>query len=123
MTDYTTHQATLTEQQRQLQTDLAAIATRNSETNDWEAIPESLTGEADENIVADSSEAWQERRATVAALEMRLRNVERALAKLAAGTYGVCELSGELIEPERLAANPAARTCAAHREREAELPF
>ena len=37
------------------------------------------------------------------------------------GTYGSCEISGEAIEVERLEANPAARTCKAHIEREAEL--
>lgn len=123
MSTFTEHQTTLLQQQSLLLADLAAIATHNPDTDDWEAIPEALTGEADENVVADSSESWQERRATVAALEMRLRNVNRALAKITAGTYGICELSGELIEPERLAANPAARTCAAHREQEGELPL
>ena len=46
----------------------------------------------------------------LAAQERRLLfEIERALAKLDAGTYGVSELSGELIPIERLRAVPWAR--------------
>jgi len=41
---------------------------------------------------------------------------------LAAGTYGVCEICEETIAPERLQANPAARTCAEHFAEEPNLP-
>ena len=47
----------------------------------------------------------------------------RALQKIKAGAYGVCEISGEPIEVERLAANPAARTTLANADREKELPL
>ena len=47
-------------------------------------------------------------------LEARYRLVLHALKKFDAGTYGVCEESGEQIEEERLDANPAARTCKDH---------
>lgn len=43
-------------------------------------------------------------------LEGQLRDVNDALAKMEAGTYGVCEKSGEMIPVERLMAYPAART-------------
>jgi DnaK suppressor protein len=52
------------------------------------------------------------------ALASQLRNemdeVERALAKLDAGTYGLCETCGEPIAPARLEAMPAARFCINH---------
>lgn len=38
-----------------------------------------------------------------------LYEVEQALSRIRNGTYGVCELTGEEIEPERLAAVPWAR--------------
>ena len=41
----------------------------------------------------------------------RLADVEAALDRRAAGTYGVCETCGRPIAPARLAARPAARTC------------
>ncbi|MBO0841845.1 MAG: TraR/DksA C4-type zinc finger protein [Nocardioides sp.] len=40
-----------------------------------------------------------------------LAEVDAALERLEAGTYGVCERCGRRIDPERLAVRPAARTC------------
>jgi DnaK suppressor protein len=54
-------------------------------------------------------------RAQVAALlardESHLADVERALARLSAGDYAVCERCHSRISAERLAALPAVRTC------------
>jgi RNA polymerase-binding protein DksA len=41
----------------------------------------------------------------------RLADVEAALARREAGTYGICETCGRPIAPGRLEARPAARTC------------
>jgi RNA polymerase-binding transcription factor DksA len=104
--------------------ELKDIAHHNTETDDWEAIPDQTqSGEADPNSEADIAEEWEERRATVAALETEYRDIKRALAKIAAGTYGLCEISGESIEPDRLAIKPTARTCKAHMNDEAMLPL
>lgn len=43
-----------------------------------------------------------------------LAEVEAAVARLAAGTYGVCEVCGRSIPGERLEARPAARRCVRH---------
>lgn len=42
-----------------------------------------------------------------------IRAVERALRRMALGTYGVCVSCGEPIERERLEAYPTANRCAA----------
>jgi len=63
---------------------------------------------------ADSSQVTAERgeaEALGASLRDTLEDVERALAKLSEGTYGVCEDCGEPIDPLRLEAKPAARYC------------
>ncbi len=39
----------------------------------------------------------------------RLQEINRALEKIKNGTYGICEMSGELISDERLIAMPTAR--------------
>lgn len=39
----------------------------------------------------------------------RLQEINRALDKIKNGTYGICEMSGELISDERLIAMPTAR--------------
>lgn len=102
--------------------ELETIAKQDPTSGDWVAVPavEEL-GNADENVEADGVEEWNERHATVAELETRYRNIKRALEKIVSGAYGVCEISGEPIEPERLAVNPAARTNIANRDREREL--
>lgn len=102
--------------------DLESIATLNTETGDWVAIPVGAEhAEADPNVSADTVESWNERRATVAQLETRYHNLKLALKKFETNTYGICEICGEAIETDRLGANPAARTCKIHMEREREL--
>lgn len=44
-------------------------------------------------------------------LSDQLREVDMALRRFEAGTYGVCETCGEQIDSARLAALPAARRC------------
>lgn len=65
---------------------------------------------SDRNIVADQIEELVENVSIVETLERRLRDIEYALQKIKDGTYGICEVSGKPIPPERLRANPAART-------------
>lgn len=43
-----------------------------------------------------------------------LKEVEAALGRVAGGTYGVCEVCREPIDPARLQARPTARTCVQH---------
>jgi RNA polymerase-binding transcription factor DksA len=43
-------------------------------------------------------------------LEAELADIEAALERIEAGTYGVDEVTGEPIDPERLDAVPTART-------------
>jgi RNA polymerase-binding transcription factor DksA len=56
-------------------------------------------------------------RAQVASLlvhaERRLGELDAALERVDAGTYGACESCGRPISPERLDALPATRTCTA----------
>jgi DnaK suppressor protein len=49
--------------------------------------------------------------ATARSMAGSLREVERALAKLADGTYGTCDGCGQVIAPERLEARPATPWC------------
>jgi DnaK suppressor protein len=45
--------------------------------------------------------------------ERRLAEIDAALVRVAAGSYGVCEGCGRAIPAERLAVRPAASTCVA----------
>jgi DnaK suppressor protein len=63
---------------------------------------------------ADSSQVTAERgenEALVIKLVEALNDVEHALGKFAADTYGVCEGCGQPISPARLEAKPEARLC------------
>jgi DnaK suppressor protein len=69
--------------------------------------------EHDDNF-ADSGQVAAEQgenRALVGQLEETLAEVERALAKLDEGAYGVCESCAKPISEARLEAMPAARYC------------
>lgn len=109
---------------KQLTSELSMIALHNEDADDWEALPTGTeSAEPDTNDEADVVEEWNERRATVAVLEVDYRNTKRALGKIAAGTFGRCEVSGEPIEENRLRVNPLARTCIAHMNDEGSLPL
>jgi DnaK suppressor protein len=63
---------------------------------------------------SDRSHSTEERSkliSVVRALRSNLRDVDRALAKMDAGTYGACERCGQAIAPERLEALPWALLC------------
>lgn len=122
--DTATYKDRLEQELATITEELQSLGIHNPDVpEDWQAIPTGVeVGEADPNVGADRVEDWDTRRATLANLETRYNNIRRALTKIADGTYGVCEISGEAIETDRLDANPAARTCKAHINNEADLP-
>lgn len=107
--------AKLRAEQETLLTELRAIGRQRADTGEWEAIPEDAPIETREDV-AEKFEELEERRAAEHTLEVRLKEVEAALAKIATNQYGRCEICGQAIEPDRLEANPAARTCKTHLE-------
>lgn len=106
----------LEEERAVLEAELQKIGVRNpSNPSDWVAAKGSDEAfGADRNDNADIFEEMQDANATISKLEVRFDEVNRALEKIDAGTFGVCEISGNEIEADRLEANPAARTCKAH---------
>lgn len=106
----------LDEEKKLLETELSELGSRNpSNLSDW--IPSKTSGEefgADANQNADIIEDMQDNSGALNELEERLRSVVQALERIHEGTYGVCEVSNEPIEIDRLNANPAASTCTKH---------
>ena len=45
--------------------------------------------------------------------KQRLAQIDQALARIDAGTYGICDACGRPIAPERMEANPLATLCIA----------
>src|SRR5688572_14551294 len=90
-----------------LEAERAELATQLAENGD---VP------FDENF-ADSGQVAAEQgehRAIVGHIQDSLRDVDAALVKLDAGTYGKCDECGEDIAEARLEAMPSARYCIKH---------
>jgi len=113
----------LEEEKSLLQSELKSVGRVNPDNpKDWEARPANLDIlPSDENEMADGIEEMENNTAVLKQLEIRYNQVKDALLRIENGAYGKCEISGETIEEERLEANPAARTCIEHKERESEL--
>jgi RNA polymerase-binding transcription factor DksA len=86
-------------------------------TREFDAVvAASRASNADDEHDPEGATIAFERQQVVALLDAarrRLAEVDAALARRAAGRYGICESCGRPIAPERLAARPAARTCIA----------
>ena len=116
MNDTSMYAGKLEEEKVRLEAELNTVGRPNPSTpGDWEPLAVD-TAEADPNLKADHMEHFSSNVAILETLEARYRDVTDALARIAAGTYGICEVSGEEIEADRLGADPAARTCKAHLE-------
>lgn len=106
----------LEEEKTRLEGELASIGRRNpSNPADWEALPEETGQEADPSDTAIEIDSYERNTAVLKELETRYNEVLAALARITEGTYGLCAVGGEPIEPARLDADPTARTCTAHR--------
>ena len=68
--------------------------------------------EADE--IADRFEAEEEHEGETVPLLARRAEIRQALERITNGTFGMCEEGGAAIDPARLEATPAAKTCEAH---------
>lgn len=115
----TIHFKTLLQAEKEaLEVQLNRLGRRNPDVaGDWEALPSDFDVDtADDTELGDKIEEMEEQNAVQNQLENRLVDIVLALEKIEKGTYGICEVSGAEIELTRLEANPAARTCIAHRE-------
>jgi DnaK suppressor protein len=98
-------------------TSVAARALLEAERDSLRAELADLGGMDYDANFADTSQVTAERgeaEALANTLRDSLEEVERALGKLDEGTYGKCEVCGEVIAAARLEAMPAARYCITH---------
>lgn len=103
----------LEEEKKSLEEELNSLG-RVDKEGDWSATPdnETLTQEVqDEADLAERAEDFEERASKLNLFEEKLVKVNKALAKIEAGNYGICENCGKKIEEDRLEANPSAETC------------
>lgn len=101
----------LVAEKARLEEELSTIAKQNpSNPEDWSAVVDEADADsADKNDIADAMEDLEENTGISNALEAQLKEVNDALERMDAGTYGHDEETGEPIPVERLEANPSAR--------------
>lgn len=106
----------LEKEKKILEDELSTISRVNpSSPSNWQATAGEIeVDSADENEVADKFEELEENEMIIDKLEPQLNEVILALKRIDNGTYGICEVSGEIIEKERLEACPFARKCIKH---------
>ena len=96
---------------------LGELGWKNPDTDEYETKEEDMETMAptqDSNEFADKLEDLVEREGETSTIEAHRKDIKDALAKIEQGTYGTCETGAEIIEEDRLEANPAARTCKEH---------
>lgn len=116
----------LEEELWEVENELKTVGQQNPKTGDWEGKEQEMdvmSPMADSNEAADKIEEYDENRAVNDELEVRYNELKHALERIQKGTYGICEVCQAPIEEERLNANPAARTCIAHKDEEYERPL
>ncbi len=101
----------LSEEKTRLEQELNDLGDKDpNRPNHFEAkYPESGGNSIDDNA-AEVSE-YADELSIEAKLETELRDVEKALASVAKGTYGVCKYCGKDIDVKRLEARPASSSC------------
>lgn len=102
----------LTEERERLEGELSRFATPTGTEGSYETKFQDMGTDEDEQ--ASEVEQYVDDIALESNLESQLKDVLDALEKITQGTYGICEVSGEEIDQERLRVYPAART-AIHR--------
>lgn len=115
MKDTEHYKEKLLKEEELLTNELSAIGRMVDEvTGVWEVSSEETMPDADDNVLADKFEDYEEKSSELKTLQPRLKDIKEALTKIEEGRYGLCETCGEGIETDRLEANPAARTCKEH---------
>ncbi|MGH2806702.1 MAG: TraR/DksA C4-type zinc finger protein [Actinomycetota bacterium] len=113
--DHTALVQRLTEEKKRLQ----ATVTGAGNGIDRDESERSSLGElssVDQHPADHASETFEREKemTIIGSLEAQLIEIEAALARLDAGTYGKCEACGKPIGEERLEARPTARFCMEH---------
>jgi DnaK suppressor protein len=105
--------AELLRQKAELETELNRIARFDQASGSWAPLQPDYDAGSAEDAGDSGGEAqdFQENQAQMVELEKSLEEINSALDKMAQGTYGRCESTGDWIDDARLMAYPAARTC------------
>jgi len=98
-------------QKESLQKELESFAKKDEKLKDnWDArYPNREDGDKEEE--ADEVQEYDNKLSLEYNLELKLKDVNSALEKIAHNKYGICENCGKEIDEKRLQACPEAKTC------------
>lgn len=101
----------LTSEKDKLTEELEEFAHRNKKAagTDYEADFPNMGDKEDEN--AEEVATYTTNLTLERTLEGQLNDVDKALARIADGTYGICKYCGKEIDEKRLRARPASSSC------------
>lgn len=106
---------------KRLEKELKTVGHKENRAGEWESKATDVDVLASDNAdIADNIENYESNNAVMKQLEIEYDETLHALENIKNGVYGICEVSGEPIEVGRLEANPAARTCMAHKSTRVE---
>ena len=101
---------------KRLDTELKTVGHKENSAGEWESQATDVDVLAsDPADIGDNMENYESNNAVLKDLEIEYDEIVHALENIKKGVYGICEVFGEPIEIGRLEANPAARTCMAHK--------
>lgn len=106
----------LKKETEELENNLSQFAKKDPEiAGDWDAkFPSFGDVRSDQDENANKVEEYENRKGLEHELEKRLADINSALEKITAGSYGICEKCGKSVKKERLEVNPEARFCKKH---------
>lgn len=100
----------LTTEEKRLKEELAEFSKQNPKnTEDFDAKFPNMGDKEDEN--AEEVATYSTNLTLERTLEANLRDVEKALERIAKGTYGICKYCNKEITEKRLRARPASSSC------------
>jgi len=102
----------LIDEKSRLEKELASFTQKDANITDNYKSDFPSFGESEDENAAEVAE-YSDRLSLEHALEIQLRDLNKALANLDSGKYGLCSYCGEPIEEKRLIARPTSSSCVA----------
>lgn len=97
-------------EENKLKSDLLSFAKQNTKNpEDFETVFPNFGESIEDN--SNEVEVYQTNLAVEGSLEKSLRDVVKALRRIAAGDYGKCKYCGKIISEDRLRARPTSSSC------------
>src|SRR3989338_5727355 len=94
-----------------LEKELESFATKDKKTKDNWDVKRIIVKDTDMEEKADEIEEYDNLLSLEHSLELKLKDVNLSLKKIATDGYGICEKCGKEIEEKRLLVCPEARLC------------